>query len=295
MADEIQLPGEVEGDEYVVLHADLVGDPDEGVVHVRRGGDDGPLLSDLVLRNGQVRNVWLEDVRFNGVYLDGKVDWWAWGRDLTPWLEGLTINGVEIAPLLDAELDRRHPERQHLRGIETIDRLRAAFPHVEAMWAPTIEWARSLPDPLLHEQVDGEYSFLETLRHLVFATDAWIRRLALGQDQPFHPLAKAYPDDSGCWSVDGKAPWSEAGIDLDADPTLDEVLAVREENFALIRTTLDEADDEWLQSTPAPPQTPGYPSGTTQRSVLRCFLSNVNEEWWHHQYARRDLARLTEG
>jgi hypothetical protein len=293
MADEVDLPGEVEGDEYVVLDGDLVGDVEAGVVHVRPGAGDGPVLSDLILRGGRFRNVWLEGMRFDGVYLDGGVDWWAWGPDLTPWLEGLRINGVEIAPLLEAELDRRHPERLHLRGLETLEQVRSAYPHVEAMWAPTIERAKALPEALLREQVDGEFSFLETLRHLVFATDAWIRRLALGQDEPFHPLAKAYPDDSGCWSVDGTAPWSEAGIDVDADPTLDEVLAVREENFALIRATLAERDEAWLQSTPTPPQTPGYPAGVEERSVLRCFRSNVNEEWWHHQYATRDLDRLT--
>jgi hypothetical protein len=291
--DEVQLPGEVEDDEYVRFDADLVGDAEAGVVHLRRGTGDGPVLQDLVLRDGGLRNVVLGGFRFNGVYLDGGLDWWAWGPDLTPWLEGLTINGIEIAPLLEAELDRRHPERLHLRGLETIEQVRAAYPHVEAMWAPTIEWARSLPEAVLHQRVDGEFSFVETLRHLVFATDAWIRRLALGQDDPFHALAKAFPHDDGCWSVDGTAPWATAGIDLDADPSLDEVLVARAENFALIRRTLDERDEAWLQSTPAPPQTPGYPPGTEERSVLRCFRSNVNEEWWHHRFACRDLAVLT--
>ena len=32
-----------------------------------------------------------------------------------------------------------------------------------------------LPPDLLHERVDDEWSFIETLRHLVFATDAWVR------------------------------------------------------------------------------------------------------------------------
>jgi hypothetical protein len=289
MADEAELRGEVVDDEYVTLAADLVGDPGAGLVRVRRSDD--PVVSDVLVR-GTFRNVWLDGVRFNGVYTDG-LDWWTWGRDLGLFLDGFTINGVEVGPLVEAELDRRHPERRYLKDLETVEQLRNAYPHVEAMWAPTIERARSLPEAVLHERVDGEFSFLETLRHLVFATDAWIRRLALGQEQPFHALALAYPDASGCWSADGKVAWAEAGVDVDADPTLDEVLAAREENFALVRTTLDELDDERLSSTPAPPQTPGYPPGTEERSVLRCFRSNVNEEWWHHQYATRDLARLT--
>jgi len=41
---------------------------------------------------------------------------------------------------------------------------------------------------LLHERVDDEWSFVETLRHLVFATDAWVRRAILGQPSPWDPL-----------------------------------------------------------------------------------------------------------
>ena len=43
---------------------------------------------------------------------------------------------------------------------------------VERLWAGTVERARRLPPDQLHESVDGEWSFIETLRHLVFATDA---------------------------------------------------------------------------------------------------------------------------
>lgn len=40
-------------------------------------------------------------------------------------------------------------------------------------------------DPeLLHERVEGEWSFIETLRHLVFATDAWVKRAILGEPHP---------------------------------------------------------------------------------------------------------------
>ena len=88
---------------------------------------------------------------------------------------------------------------------------------------------------------------------------------------------------------------SEVGIDIHADPPLAEVLAAREENFAMIRQTLDELDEDRFQSTPAPQQTPGYPPGTEERSIIRCFRSIVNEEWWHHQYATRDLDVLTGG
>lgn len=42
--------------------------------------------------------------------------------------------------------------------------------------------------------VDGEWSFSQTLRHLVFATDIWLGRAILGSDD-FHPLGLEPVDD----------------------------------------------------------------------------------------------------
>ena len=55
---------------------------------------------------------------------------------------------------------------------------------VERLWDGTVARARRLDPDLLHESVDGEWSFIETLRHLVFATDSWIRRAILGDPAP---------------------------------------------------------------------------------------------------------------
>jgi hypothetical protein len=56
--------------------------------------------------------------------------------------------------------------------IRAVEMMRGA---VERLWGETVVQARRLDPKLLHESVDGEWSFTETLRHLVFATDAWIR------------------------------------------------------------------------------------------------------------------------
>ncbi len=293
--DEVAFPGEVSEDWNVVLGADLVGDPEAGVVRAKANdGTRAPTITDVRLTGGVLRNVNLEGARFAEAVLEG-ADIWAWGPDLTPSIDGLRINGVEIAPLLEAELDRRYPERRHLQHIESLDQMRAAWPHVEVMWATTVERARLLPEAVLRERVDEEFSFIETLRHLVFATDAWVRRAVRGEESAFHAIAKAFADDEGTWSPEGRVPWSVVGIDIHADPSLDEVLAARDDNFAMIRDTLAELDEERFQSTPEPQQTPGYPPGTEERSVVRCLRAIVNEEWWHHQYATRDLAVLTGG
>jgi hypothetical protein len=288
---EAVIPGEANYDGNVALHADLIGDWRRGTITVQRHDDGtrGPSLVDIRLTDGLLRNVNLERTRFAEVILEN-ADIWAWGPNLTPPIDGLRINGIEIAPLVEAELDRQHPERRHLRDVDDLESMRAAWPHVEAMWAPTIERARALPEAVLHERVNDEFSFLETLRHLIFATDAWIRRAVLGDEQPYHAIAKVYPNDEGAWSQDGLVPWSAVGVDIAADPSLDEVLAARDENFALIRDVLADLDEPRFQATPEARENAGYPPGPERRPVMRCFRSIVNEEWWHHQYAVRDLA-----
>jgi hypothetical protein len=99
----------------------------------------------------------------------------------------LRINGVDVAPLIEVELDRRHPDRVKMRPTDPAG-FREAWDIVERLWEGTVERARRLDPALLHESVDGEWSFIQTLRHLVFATDAWIRRAILGNPSPWDPL-----------------------------------------------------------------------------------------------------------
>ena len=82
---------------------------------------------------------------------------------------------------------------------------------------------------LLHEQVDGECSFIETLRHLVFATDAWVRRAVLGDPSPWDPLDLPHDEMPDELSVPR---------DRAARPSLDEVLALRADRMATVREVL---------------------------------------------------------
>jgi len=61
------------------------------------------------------------------------------------------------------------------------DRYRVAWAELEGPWPQTIERASQLPPEMLHERVKGEWSFIETLRHLLFVTDAWVSRAVLGE------------------------------------------------------------------------------------------------------------------
>jgi uncharacterized protein YjbI with pentapeptide repeats len=131
------------------------------------------------LRGARFEQIPLHDAVMRGVEL---VD-----VDIDGEVVNLTINGVDVAPLIEAELDRRDPDRARMRPTDPAG-FREAWGIVERRWADTVTRARRLDPELLHESVDGEWSFIQTLRHLVFATDAWIRRALLGDPRPWDPL-----------------------------------------------------------------------------------------------------------
>jgi hypothetical protein len=92
------------------------------------------------------------------------------------------------------------------------DGFRRARDVLESLWAGTVERARALPPELLHERVGGEWSFVETLRHLLFATDIWVGRAILRDRRPWHPLSLPFDEmppqnDQGAISA-GQSPAS---------------------------------------------------------------------------------------
>jgi hypothetical protein len=143
-------------------------------------------------------------------------------------------------------------------------------------WAATVAGARRLPEPRLHERVDGEWSFTETLRHLVFVTDVWIGDVVEEAPSPYHP-----------WGVPPSflaAERDARSLDADAHPSLDEVLEVRAERMAHVEQTLQELTAEDLGRRCAPRDGRFTVAGALQTVLF--------EEWAHQQYATRDLARL---
>lgn len=203
--------------------------------------------------------------------------------DIDGWVRNVTINGVDIGPLIEAELDRRHPERRKLRPTDA-DGYREAWDLIEAMWPPVVERARRLRAEQLHERVDEEWSFIETMRHLVFATDAWVKRAILLDPAPYDAL---------------DLPHTEMGVvegvpnDTDARPGLDEVLTLRADRMAVVRRLVDGLTDTDLVGTTEPNPAPGYPA-PERYPLSRCLGAVLNEEWAHRMFAERDLAVLEE-
>ena len=201
--------------------------------------------------------------------------------DISGEIQNLTINGVDVAPLVSAELDRRFPDLVKMRPTDPAG-FREAWDLVEHLWDGTVTRARGMRPEQLHEQVDGEWSFIETLRHLAFATDSWIRRAILGDPSPWDAL---------------DLPWDEMpdteGVPRDraVRPSLDEVLALRKDRMATVRQVIDDLTDERLDAHTEPVDGPGWPESVSF-PVRECLLIVLNEEWHHRRYAERDLDAL---
>jgi hypothetical protein len=235
------------------------------------------------LRDARFRAVDLAGAQFRGVDLSGAVVHGAElaNVEITGEILNLTVNGVDIGPLVDAELNRRYPDRAKMRPADPAG-FREAWGILERLWGQTVERARRLPPGLLHEQVDGEWSFIETLRHLVFATDCWIRRAIGGDPAPWHPLG---------------LPWDEMpdtpGVprDREARPSLDAVLALRHDRMSSVREVIDGLTEASLNGSTEPVEGPGWPPPKSF-GVREVLLVILNEEWEHRLYAERDLAVL---
>lgn len=107
----------------------------------------------------EFRGAQLTRVDFSGATLrdvdltDAKiVDAVLVNADVSGLIIGLRVNGVDVAPLVEAELDRRHPERVVMRST-TASGMRQGWAAVEVMWAPTIELGLGLPEPARHQRV----------------------------------------------------------------------------------------------------------------------------------------------
>jgi hypothetical protein len=203
--------------------------------------------------------------------------------ELSGLITGMTVNDVEVAPLIQAELDRRHPERVLLRAT-TGPGLLEGMDALEEVWRPTLDLARSLPSELVHQRVRGEWSMVETLRHLVFATDAWFAHAVLGEPLPYHEI--------GLVPAFLEAQRDELHLDPDAAPSFEHVLDVRSAQALRLREFLQAVEPAELAETRRGNDEHAYPP-PSNHTVLQCIHIVLDEEWNHHQYAARDLALLT--
>ncbi|MDN4175548.1 DinB family protein [Nocardioides sp. SOB77] len=231
----------------------------EGATFVRAS------LRGATLRFSDVRGVVMRSVDVDGLDIDSH-DLFS-GR--------LLVNGVDVVPLVEAELDRRFPGRE-LQRAQTPEGLREGWVAVQAAWAETVA---GTPPKLVDAHVPDEWSLAQTLRHLVLATDAWVRGAVVGVPQPFHEIGQLFT---------GAA---EMGVDTSAfrtdPPSYDEVLAVRAERQQVVTDVLATVTPELLAEERADPW-----GGDWTPTVGDCLRVVLEEEWAHLRYVRRDLDRL---
>ncbi len=211
------------------------------------------------------------------------VDSWLVDLDMSGYVSNLVVNGIDVTAFVEAELDRRHPERVQLREMRTADEFRAMWDTVEQLWSDTLARAERLPEPALNERVDDEWSFVETQRHLVFITDSWASRTILDEPMPFHRLGMPQ-------TAYAPADAAKLGMDLEARPSFAEVMTARDERRSLMRGLVDGLTDSELERICTRSPAPGYPEES--RPVGECLGVVMQEECEHHRFAVRDLAVL---
>ncbi|MET7423653.1 DinB family protein [Dactylosporangium sp. NPDC005555] len=232
------------------------------------------------LRDARFTDADLRGARFTGSDLSGAM---LRGVELqrveldSPWLfEGgnvLLVNGVDVLPFVEAELNRRFPGRAERQAGDP-DGLRAAWAAVGSTWAATVERVAAMPDGTVDRPVDGEWSFAQTLRHLVLATDLWLGKAVLDLDEPMHPIGLLY---------------SGAEFSLPpVTPSYAEVLEVRAGRMAMVGEFLATVTPEVLAEPRRNPHAP-----EREETVLHCLHVILEEEWEHHRYAVRDLDAVT--
>jgi hypothetical protein len=196
-----------------------------------------------------------------------------------PWLfrgsSFLRVNGVDVIPLVEAELNRRFPGRAGRRATEP-DGLRSAWADLERTWAATLERVAAMPAGTVDVSVGGEWTFAQTLRHLVMATDTWLGRAILNVEQPFHPIGQPNAE----YETDG----NDMSVFATGTPSYADVLGVRAGRVAMVRDFLASVTSDDLAAIRKNPWAPEYPE-----TILSCLHVILGEEWEHHRYAVRDL------
>jgi hypothetical protein len=79
--------------------------------------------------------------------------------------------------------------------------------------------------------------------------------------------------------------------DVEARPSLDEVLALRADRMTSVSEVIAGLTDQQLAESTVPVEPAGYPESESF-PVRRCLGAIVIEEWEHHLFANRDLEVL---
>ena len=226
-------------------------------------------LTEAVFWGADMRGARFRDVNLTGARISHAL---VVDVDIDAFVDKLVVNGVDVTDYVN-ERDEWFPVRAMIRASDP-DGLRAAWAALEEVWAPTIARAQALGEDKAQASVNEEFSFVQTVRHLVFAMEKWFNVPVLGEG--FH--AMGLPNTGSL-----EFPWP--GLDYRVKPSLAEALAVRAGRAATLRAYLANVD-----AAEFPRDVEVLENG--EATVLDCIHTVMEEEFWHHRYAMRDLAVL---
>ncbi|MBN1810916.1 MAG: DinB family protein [Anaerolineae bacterium] len=144
----------------------------------------GATFEDVNLAGATIRNANLAGVTIRNANLEGF-------RIEDANIEGLMVFGFRVDELIDAECDRRDPERARLKMrnlcdpesvhevMARLEEIRAAFR--QRLCATDVRLLAARPGA-------DEWSALENVRHMLFAEDLYLNRLILQNDKPWNRL-----------------------------------------------------------------------------------------------------------
>ena len=226
-------------------------------------------LTDAVFWGADLRGARFRDVNLTGVRISHA---WLVDVEIDALIDRVVVNGVDVTAFVN-EHDRWYPLRTVL-GASDPESMRTGWAALREVWAATVARAQRLPDEDVHVSVNGEWSFVQTLRHLLLAMDKWFTAPILGG--AFHPLG--LPNT-------GSADFPWPGLEYEATPSLSDVLAARAEQATRLGDYLaDMTADELTRTVDVLENGP--------HRVRDCISTVLEEEFWHLRYAERDLTEL---
>ncbi|HQE91447.1 MAG TPA: DinB family protein [Anaerolineae bacterium] len=157
-------------------------------------------------------------------------------------IAGLTIFDVRVDQLLEAEFDRRDPERVRLRMHNIFDpeEVRRVLAHLDAVRAEFYAHLRATSaDVLIAHPGPDRWSALEHVRHLVFAEEMYLNQWLLRNHQPWLKLGFLPP------FLEGNPAFADVGTEPTDD--LETVLAAWDAIHAGMQAFITEITPEILK------------------------------------------------
>jgi len=210
------------------------------------------------------------------------IDSWLVDVNVSGYVSNFVVNDVDVTAFVDAELDRRHPERVQLRQMQTADDYRAMWDTIERLWSDTVARADRLPEPLSTNGSTASGLRRDAapsgLHHRRLGESHGPRRAAALPPARRHPNRLCARGRGGARHRSRRASVVRRGDGGTRRP------------HGLVRGIVDGLTNTELERICTRAPAPGYPEES--RSVGDCLGVVMQEECEHLRYAVRDLAVL---